>query len=545
MLRELRIRNIAIVESLDVTFKEGLNAVTGETGAGKSLIVNAIELILGGRASADQIRAGAEEAWIEALFEVEDAPLPQTITPTPDGVVLKRVISRSGKNRAYINDSLVTLQGLAAFGRETVDLHGQHEHQSLLSASVQRRLLDSFGGLTGLAEEVGGLYSRYQGLRERIREIRERSRERAQRIDLLRYQIGEIEAAGLRRGEKEELLREREILSNLSHLRHLTGSAFALLKEEEGSVTEKLGELRKLISELNRIDGSAGELQGVLNEADALLQDAAHTLRSLAESYDSDPGRLDEVLSRLSLIETLERKYADDVEGILRYREEAASELEELETLQEGAGGIEAELGEVERELKERVRTLSRERRKTAARIEALMKEVLTELAFSRPEFRVEVSEAPLSSTGVDRVEFLFSANPGQPPRPLRKVASGGELSRVMLALKGIFADVDEVPVLVFDEVDAGVGGRTAESVGRRLQGLSGRHQVICITHLPQIASRAAHHILVAKEEMPDGVAVQVKALDREERVREVARMLSGSVTESSLRHAEELLRGS
>ncbi|VAX34242.1 DNA repair protein RecN [hydrothermal vent metagenome] len=544
MLRELRIKNFAIVDKLGLSFEEGLNVITGETGAGKSLVVDAVELVLGGRASSESVRAGADEAWIEAFFEIKNSLLLDSIGIACDeGVIVKRVVSRTGRSRAYINDSLVTIQTLSAFGKDLVDLHGQHEHQSLLSPAVQRGLVDSFGRLDGPVKEVGKLHDSYRTMLSTITDIKEKARERAQRIDLLRYQIAEIDAAGLQGGEDVGLREEKAILSNLTHLRYLGESAFSVLKDEDGSVLEKLGMLLGNIEELSQIDASAAEVLKVLRDADSLLQDAASSLREIKERYDCEPQRLEDVESRLALIEDLQRKYGETVDSILDYREKAAAELEDLEGLEERGAEIEDELEKIHSALMEEAGSLSRERKKTARRIEGMLKEVLSELAFSHPDFRIEVAEIPITATGIDRVDFLFSANPGQPPRPLSKVASGGELSRLMLALKSVFADVDRVPVLVFDEVDAGVGGQTAESVGERLRRLSERHQVICITHLPQIASRADFHLLVIKEEEGEGVAVTVRGLDRDERVREIARMLSGSVTGPSLRHAEELLR--
>lgn len=544
MLRELRIKNFAIVDNLSLSFEEGLNVITGETGAGKSLVVDAIDLVLGGRASSDSVRAGADEAWIEAFFEIKESLLLDSIGIACDeGVIVKRVVSRTGRSRAYINDSLVTIQTLSAFGKDLVDLHGQHEHQSLLSPAVQRGLVDSFGRLDGLVKEVGKLHGSYRSLLSTITDIKEKARERAQRIDLLRYQIAEIDAAGLQGGEDVGLREEKAILSNLTHLRYLGESAFSVLKDEDGSVLEKLGMLLGNIEELSQIDASAAEVLKVLRDADSLLQDAASSLREIKERYDCEPQRLEDVESRLALIEDLQRKYGETVDSILDYREKAAAELEDLEGLEERGAEIEDEMEKIHSALMEKADSLSREREKTARKVEGMLKKVLSELAFSHPDFRIEVTEIPIMSTGIDRVDFLFSANPGQPPRPLNKVASGGELSRLMLALKSVFADVDRVPVLVFDEVDAGVGGQTAESVGERLRRLSERHQVICITHLPQIASRAVFHLLITKEDEGDGVAVTVRGLDRDERVSEIARMLSGSVTGPSLRHAEELLR--
>ncbi|NOZ25712.1 MAG: DNA repair protein RecN [Nitrospirae bacterium] len=544
MLRELRIRNFAIVDSVGVSFEEGLNVITGETGAGKSLVVDAIELVLGGRASSDSVRAGAEEAWIEALFEVGESPLLESVGLSgDDGVIVRRVISRAGRSRAYINDSLVTLQTLAAFGRGLVDLHGQHEHQSLLSSAVQRGLVDSFGRLNPLVDEVSRLYERYRSLVETIESIRGKARERAQRIDLLRYQSDEIDAAALQPGEEERLLEEKSVLSNLARLRYLGESAFSLLKDEDGAVLEKLSRVIADVEDLARMDSSASEVLKALMDAEALLQDSAVSLRAVKERYDCEPRRLEDVESRLALIDDLKRKYGETVEEVLDYRERAVAELEDLLGLEEQGAGMDAELEGIRSALMEKAALLSRKRKEKARMVEEMLKGILARLAFGHPDLRIEFEEIPVSSTGTDRVEFLFSANPGQQPRPLSKVASGGELSRVMLALKSVFADVDRVPVLIFDEVDAGVGGQAAESVADALKRLSERHQVICITHLPQIASRAASHLLVTKnDEDGTSVTVAIRRLGREERVREIARMLSGSVTKPSLKHAEDLL---
>lgn len=543
MLKELRIRNLAIVDSLTISFEPGLNVITGETGAGKSIIVNALELLLGGRGSSDFIRAGADEAWTEASFELESCVLLDNLgIPYDDGVIVKRVLNKSGKGRAYINDSIVTIQSLSSLGEGLVDLHGQHEQQSLLSTSTQRSVIDSFGALNGLLSDVKGLFEKYQELNSAISEIKTQQREREQRIDMLRYQINEIDAAGLKAEEKAALLAEKTVLSNLTHLRSLSETAFALLKDEDGSVLEKLSSTARLIGEINSIDGASGELLRMLEEAENILMESVNSLRALKERYDCDPERLNDVESRLALIERLERKYGEGTEGILDYRMRSEEELRNLEGLLERYEDIEKELGLTYSLLMEKSACLSDERKKTAAIIEDALKGVLTELAFNTPEFKIDFSPAEPSSSGMDRVEFLFSANPGQPPRPLNRVASGGELSRVMLALKSIFADIDDVGILIFDEVDVGIGGKTADAVARRLKDLSRRHQVVCITHLPQIASRADNHLLVTKREIKENVAVSVETLDKDERLKELARMMSGSITDTSLRHAEELL---
>jgi len=544
MLKEINIKNFAIVSDLTVDFQRGLNVITGETGAGKSIIVNAIELLVGGRASTDFVGAGAEEAHIVGIFDIDDRGiLKEMDIPVDEYLIVRRVISRSGRSRVYLNDSPVTLNKLIDIFQSIVDIHGQHEHQGLLNTSAQRRILDEFGNLQELSDDVYQLFYRYKKLQEEIETIRARARDRAHRIDLLNFQIQEIDAAALNPEEKDELVEEHSILMNLSKLRELTEGSIHLLREGDRAVLDSLGEVSRNIEEISRYDSSSEEIKKLLKEAEALVEEAFYLLRDFREKYDIDPQRIDFVEKRLDLIERLERKYGEGIETILRYREEAAKELEELMGIEESLEGLEKEMKLVYEELNEKADMLSVKRKETAKIIEDRMKGLLRELAFQHPLFRVEIKDAELSSSGKDHVEFLFSANPGQPPRPLNRVASGGELSRVMLALKSIFTDVDMVPVVVFDEIDAGVGGKTADSVGRRIKDLSRGHQVICITHLPQIAARADHHINISKRTDKASTEVVVRTLDSKERIEELARMLSGSVTRASLKHAEELIK--
>lgn len=544
MLKEISIKNFAIVNDLTLDFHSGLNVVTGETGAGKSIIVNAIELLVGGRASTDFVGTAAEEAHIVGIFDLDNTDILKKMdVPVDEYLIVRRVISRSGRSRVYLNDSPITLNKLIEIFQTIVDIHGQHEHQGLLNTSSQRRVLDEFGNLQELSDEVNQLFNRYRKLQEEIETIKARTRERAHRIDLLNFQIQEIDDAALAPEEKDELTKERSILMNLSKLRELTEGSIHLLREGDRAVLDLLGEVSRNMEEISRHDSSTEEIKRLLKEAEALVEEAFYLLRDFRERYDIDPQRIDFVEKRLALIERLEGKYGEGIETILRYRDEAAKELEELTGIEESLEGLEKEMKLLYEELNEKADMLSAKRRETAKIIEERMKELLRELAFQHPLFKVEIKDIPLSSSGKDHVEFLFSANPGQPPRPLNRVASGGELSRVMLALKSIFTDVDRVPVVIFDEIDAGVGGKTADSVGRRIKNLSRGHQVICITHLPQIAARADHHISISKRTDGASTAVVVRVLDNKERVEELARMLSGSVTRASLEHAEELIK--
>lgn len=546
MLRELKIKNLAIIDDLTIRFGNGLNVLTGETGAGKSIIVDALGLALGDRAQVEMIKTGKSEASVETFFELSNHPLLDRMgIESEDGIILRRNISSTGKSRAYINGTMTNIQSLLEIGRSLVDIHGQHEHQSLLSVDNQRMLLDSYGKLQEQKAEVEALFRQVQSLRKELSELRINVKERAHRIDLLRFQINEIDAASLKLGEKKALEEEYAILANLNKLKELGDSAYSILYDSEGSCTEKLSFVMARLREMAAIDHGVSDILEVLESAVPLIEDVSISLRSYRDKYDIEPGRLDAVVDRLESIKKLEKKYGDGIEAILRFREDAEKELLSLGLTDERLDSIENELKEKEAMLLDMAVQLSEKRKKTAREIEASVEGVLKELAFGKAEFRIDIRPSSLSSSGIDTVEFLFSANPGEAPKPLSKVASGGELSRLMLALKGILADVDRVPVLIFDEVDAGIGGRTAESVGMRLKNLAKRHQVLCITHLPQIAAMGDFHLMIEKGQRKDGVYVRVKKLSSEERQEEIARMLSGKATDISLKHARELLKRS
>lgn len=552
MLRELRIKNLAIIDDLTIRFGTGLNVLTGETGAGKSIIIDALGLALGERAQTEMIKTGENEASVEAFFEVSDRPhgsepqrlLEQMGIMCEDGIILRRniYISSAGKSRAYINDTIVNIQSLCDIGRALVDIHGQHEHQSLLSTDNQRTLLDFYGKLQDKRAEVEAMFYEVQSLKKELSELKANVKERAHRIDLLSFQINEIDSASLKTGEKDALEKERVILSNLNKLSELTETAYAMLYESEGACVENLSSVISKLKEMSSIDQSIDETLSLLESAMPLLEDASVSLRRYKEKYDLDPQRLESIEERLENIKRLEKKYGEGVDAILRYRDEAEKELLSLGQTDEKTDMIENQLREKEKKLLDAAVNLSEKRKKTAEEISRPVEKILKELAFEKVEFRVDIKASPLSSSGMDAVEFLFSANPGELPKPLTRVASGGELSRIMLALKNILADVDRIPVLIFDEIDAGVGGRTAESVGMKLKKLAKTHQVICITHLPQIASTADFHLMTEKSQKKDGVSVKIKELSPEERKTEIARMLSGKVTDVSLKHARELL---
>jgi DNA repair protein RecN (Recombination protein N) len=550
MLKELKIRNLAIIDDLTVRFAKGLNVLTGETGAGKSIVVDALGLSLGDRAQSDLVKSGEAEATVQAYFDLDGiGDLPDLGIDASDGLLIRRVISSGGKSRAYINDTMVTLQTLSAVGKSLVDILSQHEHQSLLTQETQRTLLDSYGKLLPERRAVGTLYHEVQSLKTRCTELKERGRERAHRLDLLRFQLQEIETACLKPGEKEALEDERKILANLNKLTELTEAAYSSLYESEGSCSERLSKVASLLREMSAIDTSIAEALQLVESAMPLVEDASVALGRYRDRFDFEPGRLEHIEDRLDLIKKLEKKYGEGIEDILTYKDRAQEELQDIESADENLAAVEAGLKIKEADLLSGASVLSEKREKTARKIERLISTTLQELAFGKAEFRIEIKKETgddeaykIGPTGMDKIEFLFSANPGEPLKPLSKIISGGELSRVMLALKGALADVDDIPVLIFDEVDAGIGGKTAESVAKKLSLISGRRQLLCITHLPQIASRGDFHLKIEKKEKNGRVHVEVKELLGRERQDEIARMLSGTITEISRRHAGELL---
>jgi DNA repair protein RecN (Recombination protein N) len=545
MLKELRIKNLAIIDDLTVRFEEGLNVITGETGAGKSIIVDSLSLALGSRAQSDMVRAGEKEAVIQAYFEiVGEYEFPDIGVDLSGDLIIRRSVSASGKSRAYINDMMVNLQSLSDITRSLVDIHGQHEHQSLLSVDRHRDLLDSFGKLYVEREKIGSLYREAEALRKEESGLRQRVKERAQRLDLLRFQINEIDSASLRAGEKEELTEKKTILSNLSRLKELAETAYAILYSLEGSCTEQLSSIISRVKEMSSLDHGASAILDSLESARPFIEDAAGSLRGYTDRYDLDPEMLAGVEDRLELIKGLEKKYGGGIEAVISFRDEASMSLTELEIADERLGIVEADLRNKEEELYRAAALLAEKRKAAALRMEGFVKRELQDLAFSNAEFIIDIKTESLSHHGADKVEFLFSANPGEPARPLAKIASGGELSRVMLALESILADFDSISVLVFDEVDAGIGGKTAETVGKKLKAISHNRQVLCTTHLPQIASMGDFHLKAEKRKKNERVCVEIRELSGGERMHEIARMLSGKITEVSLKHAKELIEG-
>ena len=551
MLSELRIRNFALIDRLSVRLGPGLNVLTGETGAGKSIIVGALSLLLGERASSDVVRAGEERASVEGVFEVEGredvaALLEERGIDPEDGVVvLKREVSAGGgRNRAWVNGSPTTASVLGELGRMLVDLHGQHEHQTLLKRDEQRAILDAYAGNGALLARVAASYTTAAGLRREIAELEARRREAMQRADFLRFQAEEIERAAPRPGEEEELEDEARRLSHSEELTALSAALYDAVAGADESLVGGLGSLSRTIDQLVRIDPSQGEIRELYDTAYYALQELGERMERYAQTIEHDPARLEEIRRRQDLVFRLKTKYGATLEEVVEVGRAARAELDLADGAEFEIGALRKRLDAAGAELDRLAVELTATRAAAMERLAGEVSRVLPDLGMAGGVF--EVASIPLDApgpAGAEEVEFRVSLNRGFAPRPLSFVASGGEMSRIMLALKTILARLDAVPTLVFDEVDAGIGGRVALQVGEKMREVAGSHQVFAITHLPQIASRAHLHLLVSKRERDGRTATEVAALEEDERIREIARMLGGDPESAvSLEHARELL---
>jgi DNA repair protein RecN (Recombination protein N) len=554
MLAELRIANFALIEQLSLQFQPGYTVLTGETGAGKSLLIDAIGLLVGGRASADQIRSGEEEALLEAAFQLPSShPLleqlrAQGLVDTNDtGLILRRVLSRSGRHRVYVNGSLCPLRTLEELGGTLVDIHGQHEQQSLLSHAAQLEALDAFGRTLDLRARYKQAYQAWNDLRAKVITVQANAADRAQRADLLRFQRQEIEEAGLHTGEDEILQTERQRLVHARRLGELAQNAYEGLQGDDQGVLSHLTKVIRVLSDLAHTDVSMQDCQQAAAEAMIQLKDLAGRLRDYTEDLESDPGRQMAVEDRLDLIQRLKKKYGGSIELVIEFGERVKGELQAIATHDDTMSVLTAKLEEARQFLWGLALQLSKKRAEAAKQMKTLVKGELAVLKMDQATFDIDVTSAETieaaGPSGRDRVEFLISTNRGESLKPLARVASGGELSRVMLALKTILAEMDQVPVLVFDEVDSGVGGAVAAAMGTRLRRLGAFHQVFCITHLPQVASQAEHHLVVEKGQDRKRTMTSVRSLTGISREAEIARMLGGETVTQKVRDtAAELL---
>jgi DNA repair protein RecN (Recombination protein N) len=550
MLIELRIRNFAVADDVTVALGGGLNVLTGETGAGKSILVDALSLLLGERASTDVVRTGTDRAVVEAVFDLSGRPdllrrLDELGLPhEEDLLILRREVQTEGRNRAWVNGSPSTATVVGELGSALVDLHGQHEHQTLLSRAAQRTLLDAFAGASDLAAEVESRYAALKAARGGLETHRTRTRELESRGDFLRFQLGEIDEAGLEPDEEDRLRQESSRLENARELAEIAGRAYEVLYGSDDTVSDRLAAVRDELRHAARIDDVLSELAAQVEEAYHATVEAGRAASRYADDVEMDPERLAEVQRRLDTLFRLKRKYGPEVEDVLETAERLRAEVEELDHAEADASGLERAVAEAEAALGAAATRLSAAREEAAARMQAAVEALLPELGMSGAVMEVGLEpEEAVGPGGAERVEFRVSLNPGFPPRPLARVASGGELSRIMLALKTVLAAVDFVPTLVFDEIDAGIGGTVATAVARKLEALGADHQVFVITHLPQLASRAGAHLFVRKGEAAGVATTSVERLDGDARVREIARMLGGDPdSEASREHARELL---
>jgi DNA repair protein RecN (Recombination protein N) len=557
MLKLLRISNIAVIPSLELEFGPGLSLLTGETGAGKSILIDALGLLLGNRASADLIRTGAEQATVEAIVESRDArPVLDRHALPADGdeVILRREIQANGKGRATVNGALVPVAVLRELSGHVAVIHGQHEPQGLLDPETHLDLLDHHAGLSDRTTAVGELHRRLREAEASLAALHRDRRETERRREMLEFQLAEIERADLAPGEEVALRQEKTVQANAGRLASLAEEAYGMLYEDEAAVLGRLGQVYRRVEELAAIDPRFAPHLEARSAVKAQVEDLALFLRDYRETLTVTPGRLDEIESRLALIERLTRKYGASAEEVLAYAERCRAELDGLASPEERERSLVAERTEAATAYLAAACDLSRRRREAARDLARKVQTELAELAMERTRFRVRFDpEQPATdladsgswtARGLEAAEFLLSPNPGEELRPLARIASGGELSRILLALKSVASLDAQGKTLVFDEVDAGIGGRVAEVVGRKLRGMAERHQVLCVTHLPQIASLAEAHYAVSKRVERGRTVAEVRRLADEERVDEVARMLGGeTVTESARRHAREMVK--
>jgi len=551
MLTELRIRNFALIDQLSVRLGPGLNVLTGETGAGKSIVVGALSLLLGERASSEVVRSGEERASIEGVFEVDGREdlarlLDERGIDVEDGViVLKREVAAEGRSRAWVNGSPATASLLGEIGRMLVDLHGQHEHQTLLRRDEQRAILDAYAGNAALLAQVRAAHAAAAGLLREVGDLERRRRDALQRADFLRFQADEIEKAALKPGEEDALEDEARRLSHSEELTALSAQLYDALAGSDQSVVGSLGSLGRTLDHLTRIDPAQESSRELYDTAYYALQELGERMERYAQTVEHDPARLDEIRRRQDLIFRLRTKYGGTVEEVVEIGRQAREELDLIDGADFELGALQKRLGAATEELARLAADLTARRMEAAARLAEEVNAVLPDLGMAGGRFELaRIALAEPGAFGAEDVEFRVSLNRGFEPRALSFVASGGEMSRIMLALKTILARLDAVPTLVFDEVDAGIGGRVALQVGEKMREVAAGHQVFAITHLPQIASRANVHLLVSKRDRADGkTATEVTALGDDERVREIARMLGGDPESAvSLEHARELL---
>ncbi|HET7480399.1 MAG TPA: DNA repair protein RecN [Rubrobacteraceae bacterium] len=555
MLTEISVENVALIEGATLELEPGLNAITGETGAGKTLLATALQMLLGGRARSEAVRAGAKRATVEGTFVLPDDIARRVLSEAlgdlaeelaedaGEGIPLRRTLTADGRSRCYVGGVTVPVKALAALGERLVSYHGQREQTRLTEPAEQLRILDDFldEGSLRARDEHETLWHTVEKDRRELQEISASSEARLREADFLRFQVAEIEESGYTSQEVAELTRDRDRLRNITDLMEATAAATAALSSEEsGAVVAAANAASELDRAARHDDGLSGLLER-LNGVSAELEDVVYELRTYVDELEADPGRLDAVEERLGTLRGLERKYGPDVEA---YLDEARERLTRLENSDAATLEIEDRIAEGERRLGELAAEVSAGRERAAVSLAEKVRENLADLNLGSTVFKAELTQVSPGPLGLERVEYVIQPNPGEPELPVRRYASGGELSRIMLAIRLSQERVEPGATYIFDEVDAGIGGETATAVGRKLRKLGERNQVLTITHLPQIASEAGSHVVVAKEEAEGRTITRVRRVDGDERRKELARMLSGRVDEASLAHASEMLVG-
>lgn len=547
MLELLHIENIAIIEEADITFDSGFNALTGETGAGKSIVIDALSAVLGHRTSRELIRTGAEKAFVAATFSGVDEDVCETVGVTAEDstLLLQREIQTDGKNVCRINGRPVTVGQLKALGERLLNIHGQHDGQALLDEEQHLIYLDSFGRVENLLDTYAEKYKHFTDIRRRMQSLQMDEAEKARRVDTLRYQIDELRRAKLRAGEEAELTERRTLLRNAEKfMSAIEAAEYALSGSDEGGgALNELRQAREAVAAVHHLDDSFQSLYERLGELYSELYDVAATVEDKRGELDVSPGELDRVEGRLDLLYRLKKKYGATVEDMLAYQHKCEAELEQIEYADDTLARLEKELDGAEKEAKKAALALTQARKAAAERLSAQILDELRQLDMGKIRFAVDFAEKPLESDGADTVRFLMSANVGEELRPIHKIASGGELARIMLAMKNVLSEQDRVGSLVFDEVDTGVSGRAAQKVAEKMARISRKKQVLCVTHLPQLAAMADTHFSVEKGERNGRTYTEVRRLARDERQQELARLTGGShVSQTMLDGAEELL---
>jgi DNA repair protein RecN (Recombination protein N) len=552
MLSLLQIRNIALIDELIVEFGPGLNMLTGETGSGKSIIVDSLGALTGGRVTADIIKQGSEAASIEGAFAIgDDAALFELLSESGidaepgDELIIRREISAAGRNRIFLNGQLITQSLLRRVGSFLVDIHGQGEQADIYDVSRHLDMLDAYAGTAELINKAAAAYSEYAAVEAELAELRNDDAEKLRMLDVLRFQADEISRAALREGEEDELEAERRRLLNVEKLTTLSSEALSLLYEDDASASSAIERARRNVEELASYEERFAAYLDALETARSVIDDLAAELRGMATYLEFSPERLEEIEARLAEISRLKRKYGGSVASVLQHFDDAKRRLENFESSELREKELAARLETVRSEYDSAAAELSRERKRAARKLEAEISKALADVALEKARFEVRFDEDGefRSAKGTDRVEFYFSANPGEPVRPLVKIASGGEASRLMLTLKTVIGASKRAKTAVFDEVDTGIGGRVAEAVGRKLRSLSAAAQVLCVTHQPQIASLADRHLAVEKSVKRGITRISVRYLSAEERIEELARMLAGErITDEARANAQAML---